>query len=270
MATTTEEPKGGQQEPQTPPQPSAKERYRNRYGETYPDLNLDDEEAFYGRANENLDELESLRESNRQLGEAFDRTPELAAMVIAAKEGKSPFVWLAENIGPNLDVRELADNPEFATQMGEAVTSWMDNQKAVEAKKKEIGENAVKSIGVLKELQAEMGLSDEQCVKMVKDFFGEFDEEGNPVGKDSFMQNAANGIVTKGMWESLVKGRNYDGDIASATEKAKATALNSKIQNGLKTFGEPGVPSLNGGGRGGSEKKPKKKGGFAAFGEDLR
>ena len=270
MATTTEEPKGGQQEPQTPPKPSAKERYRSRYGKANPDLNLDDEEAFYGRANENLDELESLRESNRQLGEAFDRTPELAAMVIAAKEGKSPFVWLVENIGPNLDVRELADNPEFAKQMGEAVTSFMENQKAAQAKKEEIGNNAVKSIEVLKELQAEMGLSDEQCVKMAKDFFGEFDADGNPVGKDSFMQNAANGIVTKGMWESLVKGRNYDDDIASATEKAKASALNSKIQNGLKSFGEPGVPSLNGGGKGGGEKKPAKKGGFANWGEDLK
>lgn len=266
MATTTETPKGAAQEAA---QPSAKERYRNRYGEANPDLNLDDEEAFYGRANENLDELESLRESNRLLGEAFDRTPELAAMVIAAKEGNNPFAWLVENIGPNVDVRELADNPEFATQIGEAVAAFMENQKAAQAKKEEIGNNAVKSIGVLKELQAEMGLSDEQCIKMAKDFFGEFDEEGNPIGKDSFMQNAANGIVTKGMWESLVKGRNYDDDIASATDKAKATALNSKIQNGLKTFGA-GVPSLSGGGKAVGEKKPAKKGGFADWGEDLK
>ena len=71
----------GVETPETGAAQSAREHYRNRYSAAHPDLNLDDEEAFYGQANQNLDELEGFRESNRQLGEAFDRTPLLAGLV---------------------------------------------------------------------------------------------------------------------------------------------------------------------------------------------
>lgn len=251
MATTNESKKEGQQ------QPSARERYRSRYSAAHPDLNLDDEDAFYGQANQNLDELENLRESNRQLGETFDRVPLLAGLLTAAKEGQNPWAYMVENVGPDMDIRELANNPDFVKTMGEAVTKFQERQDAIKAKQEEIGKNAVKSLQTLKELQQEMGLSDEACIKMANDFFGEFDENGNPVGKDSFMQNAANGIVTKGMWESLIKGRNYDGDVADAAEKARTTALNERIQNGKRSFRGTGLPPAGTSGGRGRERQPK-------------
>lgn len=254
-------------EGQEPAQPTARERYRSRYQEMNPDLDLDNEDEFYAQANQNLDDLEQYRQTNKELGEAFDRTPALAGMVIAARNGQNPFAWLAENIGPDMDIRALAEDPEFSKTMGEALTKFMENQEKGKQKKEEIGKNVTKSIETLKELQAEKGLSDEQCIKMCNDFFGEFDDEGNPVGKESFMYKASNGIVTKGMWESLINGRNYDTDIAAAKDQAAATALNSKVQNGLKEFGG-GVPSLSGGGKGGAERKPIKTGGFADWGKD--
>lgn len=59
MATTTEPQAQEQQNP--PAQPTAKDRYRGRYSQAHPDLNLDDDEAFYTQANQNLDELENFR-----------------------------------------------------------------------------------------------------------------------------------------------------------------------------------------------------------------
>lgn len=272
------ETKAGQQEagaqaaPAAEAQPTARERYMGRYGEAYPDLNPDDEEAFYNQANANLDELEGFRESNRQLGEAFDKTPLLAGLVYAAKEGQNPFVYLVENLGPDMDIRELADNPDFAKQMGAALTAFQEKQEAAKAKEEEIGKNVVKSLEELKALQAERNMTDEEAVKMAKDFFGELDEEGNPIGKESFMYKAANGIVTKGMWESLIKGRKYDGDIASATDKARATALNEKVQNGVRNFdkgtGLPQSMPTSGAGRGAAKPK-KEKSGLEAFRESL-
>ena len=248
---------------------SARDRYRSRYSEAYPDMNLDDEEAFYNQANQNLDELESFRQSNKELGEAMDKAPILAGLVLAAKEGQNPFAYLVENIGPDMDISDLAENPERAKQMGEALKKYQEKQEKAKAKEKEIGENMAKSIQTLKEYQTEKGMSDEECVKMLKDFFGDYDEDGQPVDKASFMQNAGNGIVTKGMWEALFNARHYADDIASATEKARATALNDKVQNGLKTF-DAGVPNLSAGTKG-RETKPKKRSvsGFAEFGEDM-
>ena len=246
---------------------SARDRYRGRYSEAYPDMNLDDEEAFYNQANANLDELEGFRQSSKELGEAMDKAPILAGLVLAAKNGQNPYAYLVENLGPDMDIRDLADNPEFANQMGEALKKFQENQEKAQAKKKEIGENMAKSIATLKEYQAEKGLEDAECVKMIADFFGDYDENGQPVEKPSFMQNAANGIVTKGMWEALFNARHYADDIASATEKARATALNDKVQNGLKNF-DAGVPNLSGGGKGAGERKPAKKGGFADWGTE--
>lgn len=251
MATTNENKKEGQQ------QQSARERYRSRYSAAHPDLNLDDEEAFYGQANQNLDELENLRESNRLLGETFDRVPLLAGLLTAAKEGQNPWAYMVENVGPDMDIRELVNNPDFVKTMGEAVTKFQERQDAIKAKQEEIGKNAVKSLQTLKELQQEMGLSDEACIKMANDFFGEFDKNGNPVGKDSFMQNASNAIVTKGMWESLIKGRNYDDDVADAAEKARTTALNERIQNGKRSFRGTGLPPAGTSGGRGRERQPK-------------
>lgn len=269
MATTsTEQPQA--QEQNQPAQQTARDRYRGRYSAAHPDLNLDDDEAFYTQANQNLDELESLRQANKELGEAMDRTPELAGIVLAARRGINPFAWLAENIGPNMDIRQLADNPEFANQMGEALKIFVANQEKAAAKKKEIGQNMVNSFQTLKDYQAEKGLSDEECVKMAKDFFGELDDDGNPVGKESFMYLASNGIVTKGMWEALFNARHYEGDIAAASDKARASALNDKVQNPLSKSGT-GLPqsmSTGGGGRT-SDKGKKGKSGLAAFQEKL-
>ena len=103
---------------------------------------------------------------------------------------------------------------------------------------------------------------------MLSDIFGDYDENGQPVEKASFMQNASNGIVTKGMWEALFNARHYADDIASAEDKARATALNEKVQNGLKNL-DAGVPNLSGGGKS-REATPKKKNqrGFADWGTD--
>lgn len=266
MATTTEQQPQEQQAQEQ--QMSARDRYRDRYSKANPDLNLDDDEAFYSRANANLDELENFRKSNEELGAAMDKAPILAGLVLAARKGVNPFAYLAENIGPDMDIRELAKNPEFATQMGEALKKFQENQEKGQAKAKEIGENVVKSLETLKEYQQERGLSDEECVKMCKDFFGELDENNQPVGKASFMYNASNGIVTKGMWESLINARHYNGDIAAASDKARATALNDKLQNRLSRSGT-GLPqsmSTSGGKRG--EQKPN-DGSLAQFAENL-
>lgn len=263
MATVKNVNAGGEQQTQ---QPTARERYRSRYQEKHPDLNLDDEDAFYEQANNNLNELENFRESNRQLGEAMDKTPLLGGLILAAKEGENPFTYLAENIGPDMDIRELASNPEFSKQMGDALGKFQESLAEDAKRKEEIGANMQQSFDALKQLQKEKNLSDDDAVALVKKLFGETDENGEQTDP-GIIGNAAMGIVPKEIWEAVLKAQNYDSDIASAAEKARATALNERMQNSLKNFGS-GVPSLSGGGVGRGERQPKKRGGFADWGED--
>lgn len=264
MATTTENNNGEQQGAQQ----SARERYRSRYSEAHPDLNLDDEEAFYGQANQNLDELEGFRESNRQLGEAFERNPLLAGLLTAAREGENPFTYLAEQIGPDMDIRELASNPEFSEKMGVALSKYQETLAAGAKAEKEIGEHFNESMKALKELQQERGMSDEDVQALVKKMFGENDEEGNVVDY-GIIGNASMGIVPKEVWEAVLKAQNYDADIKAASDKAAATALNGRIQNNLRDFGQgAGVPNLGTSG-GGKPAQRKKGNSLADFGRNL-
>ncbi len=243
-------------QPAAAPTPTAKERYRSRYQEKHPDMNLDDEDAFYGQANANLDELEGFRESNRQLGEAFDRTPLLAGLVLAAKDGENPFTYLAENVGPDMDIRELASNPDFDKKMGESLAKWQEKQAKAAKEEEEIGTNMQQSFDALKQLQQEKSLSDEDCVALVKKLFGEQGENGE-MTEPGIIGNASMGIVPKEVWEAVLKAQNYDSDIAAATDKARATALNEKVQNNLKDFGTGLPKSMSTSSRGKSAEKKK-------------
>lgn len=248
---------------------SARDRYRGRYSAAHPDLDLDDEEAFYGQANKNLDELEDFRESNRLLGEAMDKTPLLAGLVLAAKEGENPFVYLAENVGPDMDVRELANNPEFGKKMGEALAKWQENMAKAAKAQQEAGENFAKSQDALKELQQERGMSDEEAQALLKKLYGEVDEEGN-VTDPGIIGNASMGIVPKEVWVAVLKAQNYDNDVKAAGDKAAAKALNDKIQNPKKTFNNNGLPGAMP--TGGAPRVPGKKkndGSIEAFRESL-
>lgn len=245
----------GQQEP---PKQSQRERYMQRRKEAYPDVNEDDEDAYYGRANDDLDELENYRETNKALADTFDKTPTLAGMLLAAKEGVNPYVYLAEQGGPDLDFRELVKDPDFNKKMSEALDKFQQAQLKSNQEMDDSKKNFTQTFAALKEIQQERGMSDEECMELIKKMYGDPDNNED-IG---IFGLASRGIVTKETWDAILKAQNYDGDIASARKKAGAQAMNERIQNPLKTFdGEELPPTLNSGGAGG-EGKPEKKTSF--------
>lgn len=245
------QPQDGQQEP---PKPTERERYRSRRKEAYPDVNEDDEDAYYGQANRDLDELEGYRANNQALADVFDKTPTLAGMLLAAKEGENPFVYLAEQAGPDLDIRELINDPDFGKKMSDALTKYQEGQVKSKQAQAEMQQNIQQSFAALREIQQERGMSDEDCLALVAKMFGGEEEEG-------VFGQAARGIVSKETWEAILKAQNYDGDVAAAREKGSAQAMNDRIQNPLKKFDDSDMPpTLNGGGQG--EPRQKKRNRF--------
>lgn len=239
-----------------PPKPTQRERYSSRRKEAYPDISEDDEEAYYGQANKDLDELEGYRKSNKELADVFDKTPTLAGMLLAAKEGENPFVYLAEQAGPDLDIRELINDPDFGEKMSQALNKYQESQLAGNKAKDEMKSNYQASFAALKEIQQERGMSDEDCMALVEKMFGNEEDDGI-IGK------AARGIVDKATWEAILKAQNYDSDIASEREKAGARAMNDRLQNPLKKFDDSDMPpTLSTGGAGAGETGKGKKNKF--------
>lgn len=238
------------------PTPSQREQYMNSYREAYPDLDPEDEEAFYTQANNNYRELQDARSTRKALGEALQKHPEINDLVVLASRGENPWEFLAKNMG--IDIRDMGEDPDFASKIGEAMAEY--NRTEAERKQKEeasekekvdadkqMTDNLTASAQILQELQKERGMSDEEAGQVFADFFANVITPGRE------------GNVSKEVWEAYIKSRNYDNDIKSARDEAAMKALNEKFQNKVKrpeTDVPPTLPS--GGGR------QRKSGGFFA------
>lgn len=240
----------------TAPAPTQREQYMSAYGEDYPDLNQEDEEAFYQQANDNYAELKQHRQTRENLNKSLKDYPQLNDMIVLAGRGENPFAWLAENLG--MDVREMADNPEFGQALDEALAKYNkkiadDAEKAAKDKEEtdayneEVANNVREAASALAEIQAEKGLSDEECEQVFNQFYTEAE------------QAAKYGIVSKEMWQAYLNARNYDTDMENARKEGATKALNEKFQNNVRkapTDVPPSIPS--GTGNGGS----RRSGGF--------
>ena len=133
-----------------PAEPSSKDRFRGRIAEDYPDLDMDDEDAYYNAANDRYDELKSFRTNTKNFRDALNLDAEQRGtfneMIVAASKQKDfdPVIWLVENGG--LDVEALQDDPDYAKKLGEARKKYLDQVSEGDQLSKEFEENAPASL----------------------------------------------------------------------------------------------------------------------------
>ena len=83
---------------------SNKERFRQRYAKRNPDLNMDDEEAYYGSVNQFMDEYEGYEGNSKKMRENLSKSPAFAELMVAARDQDDfdPVVWMVQNKGLDL------------------------------------------------------------------------------------------------------------------------------------------------------------------------
>lgn len=200
-----------------------REAFRKRMAEREPNLNLDDEDAYYGYMDDMVTEYDEYRTSSDAMRKNMDHSPALAEMFVAAREEESfdPVLWMVRNKGLDLDA--LRDDPDYAEKVTEAHNEWL----AKRAKSDEINEQAAanmpKSIEAIKVKAAEMGLTDEQADEIV----GEIYQMGNDLTL---------GIIPVNIFEMLAKGKTRDADVEMAREEGIAEGLNTKVNDKLRTM----------------------------------
>ena len=107
---------------------SNRDRFRERYAKRYPDVNMDDEEAYYDRANSLMDEYEGYENNSRQMREQLAKSPAFAEMMVAARgqEDFDPVVWMVQNRG--LDLQALQDDPDYAKKLADAHNNYLEKR----------------------------------------------------------------------------------------------------------------------------------------------
>lgn len=222
-----------------------REAFRRRMAEREPNLNLDDEDAYYGYMDDMVTEYDEYRTSSDAMRKNMDHSPALAEMFMAAREEESfdPVLWMVRNKGLDLDA--LRDDPEYAEKVTEAHNEWLAKRAKADEINEQAAANMPKSIEAIQAKAAELGLTDEQADEIV----GEIYQMGNDLTL---------GIIPVNIFEMLAKGKTYDKDVEEAREVGVAEGLHTKVTDKLRT-----MPKTNEQVRGRQmpvkEAKPKKK-----------
>lgn len=198
-----------------------REAFRRRIAERKPDLNLDDEDAYYGYMGDMMDEYDTYRESSEVMRRNLETSPALTDMLTAARDNKDfdPVIWMVEYSGLDLDA--LRDDPEYMANLTEARNKWLAQRAKKEETDKLIEENIPKSIEALQAKRDEMGLSDEQTSSILSEIF--------QMGSDLEI-----GIVPIRMFELMAKGMTRDADVEMAREEGIAEGLETKVTDKLR------------------------------------
>lgn len=200
-----------------------REAFRRRMAEREPNLNLDDEDAYYGYMDNMVTEYDDYRKSSDVMRENIEHSPALAELMIAAQnqKGFNPVLWMIRNKGLDLDA--LRDDPEYAEKITEAHNEWLAKRAKAEEINKQAAANMPKSIEAINAKAAEMGFTEEQT----EEILGEIYQMGD---------NLILGIIPVNIFEMLAKGKTRDADVETAREEGIAEGLNTKVNDKLRTM----------------------------------
>ena len=205
---------------------SKKELLAERMRGRYPDMNFDDEEAYYGQIyddyeqyDQNARELDERRENERKLGDMFTSDPRSARLMLAWRDGDDPVIALLRMYGE--DILEAVNDPERQEEIAKANKEYL----AKVSKEKEYEEqhqtNLTESLEMLAQYQNERGLRDDDIdtatgwlIKMAHDvMMGKFTPE---------------------MVDMALKAQNYDSAVAEAGESGEVRGRNARIEEKLR------------------------------------
>ena len=220
-AATTE----GQQASQTAQQtePSRRDQFRERVSKRYPDLDMNDEDAYYDQMGKTFDEYEGYETNTRRLRESMEKSPEMAKMLSAAQgqDNFDPIAYLFENASG--DILALAQDPDGASKFGELRAQQLQRQAEGAEIKKSVEENMPKSIEIVDAKAQEMGLTLEQTKEVVGKLF-------------QTMDDLVHGIIDPEIFVMMAKGSNYDNAVEQAHDEGRIEGLNQKVNDKLRTL----------------------------------
>ncbi|WP_300877899.1 hypothetical protein [uncultured Bacteroides sp.] len=211
---------------------SKKDTFRERFSKRYPDINMEDEESYYGAGNDLLDKYDGYEESAEKMRERISNSPIFAEMIVAAgkQDDFDPIVWMVQNKG--LDLKAIAEDEQYAQKLADAHSSYLEKLAKQDEIEKQMSENMPASIETVRAKATEMGLTDEQTEEVIGKLY-------------AVMDDLIVGKIDPSMFEMMAKGMNYDTAVTQAKEEGIAQGLNTKVNDTLRDIS--GKQERNGG-----------------------
>ena len=229
-------------------QKSKRDMFRERFQQRHPDVNMDDDEAFYGQMNDDFDsqenDLKGYKEREKSFSDMFTSDPRSAAFITAWRKGEDPAIGFIRQFGD--DLRDALDDPEKQEALAQANKEYVERVEKSKKLDAEYDKNIVETLKYLDE-QVQSGKMSEQQIDDAMELL---------------VKICHDGIVGKFSPETIdmaVKALNHDKDVEEADYEGEVRGRNTKIDEKLaKGKRGDGMPNLNGknGGTGKPQRKP--------------
>lgn len=202
----------------------------------HPEAELTDEEAIFGRINDDYDayedELAGYKEREGKFAEMFTSDPRSARLMMEWRDGDDPAVALVRLYGE--DIREALDDPEKQEAIAEANREFMERVAHEKEYEQQHTQNLQESLANIEKAQQEMGLTDEQIDEAMSWIIG--------IAKDAML-----GKFTPETIALAIKAQHYDNDLAEAGAAGEVRGRNAKVKETLRRpSGGDGTASLGG------------------------
>lgn len=220
---------------------SRRDAFRRGFAERHPDVDMDDEDAYYGALADEYDqqqgELTRYRDDNDKLNRLFAEHPNAAYFMNDLIDGKTPMgVALMREFGETF--RDAVEDPteENVKAFSDALAEHAERIKEDERLQAEFEQNAAATEQTIADW-AKTHNADQQQMDAVRDFI------------NAEFANLITGRITPELLDFAWKGLHYDQDVAAAEETGAAQGRNEKIAETMKRGSGDGVPVIGGGRR---------------------
>ena len=194
-----------------------------RLRKKYPEDNFEEDEAIFGRINDDYDqydqELSGMREREGALSDIFTSDPRAARLMMDWRKGDDPAVALVRLYGQ--DIEDAIHDPDKQEAIAEANREYMSRVAQEKEYEEQYTSNLAESLQNLEAAQAEYGLSDEQVDNTMRWLIG--------IAKDAMMGRFAPETIAM-----AIKAQNYDTDIEQARTEGEVRGKNAKIRETLR------------------------------------
>lgn len=204
---------------------SKKDLFRERVAQRKPDLDMENEDAYYDYASSQLDELDKRKEMEENFNGSVMKSPLFAEMLLASRDNADfdPILWALEE--DKIDLDALQSDPEYREKLAEANKKALEKRAKNEEIKKAYEENIVASMDAIKAKADELGLTDEQGKEVFEKYY-------------QACFDATEGKYYPELFETIAKGMNYDNDVKGARDMGYQEGQTAKVTDKLRKMPE--------------------------------
>ena len=230
------------------PKKGRRELFMERLKTKYPDQEYADDEALYGRIDDDYNDYENqlngYREREGKLVGVLDTNPRAAQFLADIANGVDPFIGYVKAVG--VDALTEMMNGEKKEEVAQAHKEYLERVAKDKEIKDSIKQNLPATVKMREEMDAKYG---EEIVNKALDLISKICDD-NLVG-----------IIAPETFEMAVNMVNRDADLANARSEGEIAGKNAKIEEKMrKPKAGDGLPVM--GGATAPEPAPKKRGFF--------